>query len=168
MYGLTKGQAGPTSGLGFVARNVPSGTLVPPFNPLAAALAADATFVARGFAGDIRQLGRLVAEAVKHKGFGFVDIQQPCVTYNKVNTFAWYKDRVYDLAQDGHNPTNASQAWQRAREWPGGDGKRIPVGVFYRAERPVYEAAMPALKPGPLVERPPEPAAWRRMREEFR
>ena len=130
VYGLTKGQAAPTLNR--------SARLAPAFNPLAAGLAAGGTFLARGFAGDTKQLARLIGDALKHNGFAFVDILQPCVTYNKVNTFQWYKERVYDLALDNHDQSDISEARARALEWPGRKEDRIPTGIFYRSRRAVY------------------------------
>jgi 2-oxoglutarate/2-oxoacid ferredoxin oxidoreductase subunit beta len=143
---------------------------VPAFNPLAVALAANASFVARGFAGDVRQLGRIMALAIRHRGFALVDILQPCVTYNHVNTAQWYKERVYDLAAERHDSSSAEAARGRAWEWPNSEGndERIPVGVFYRKERPVQGDGFPALKRRPLVESKPDLARVRRMMDEFK
>jgi 2-oxoglutarate/2-oxoacid ferredoxin oxidoreductase subunit beta len=156
VYGLTKGQASPTSGSGFATKAHPEGTLMPAFNPLAAGLAMSATFLARGFAGDPRQLSKLMVEALRHKGFGFLDILQPCVTYNKVNTFQWYKERVRDVAPEQRNPADAAVARRLAPEWPSAvapaDVKSIPVGLLYKSSRPVYEDGFPTLKGGPLVD----------------
>jgi 2-oxoglutarate ferredoxin oxidoreductase subunit beta len=131
VYGLTKGQAAPTSSFGFATRNRPMGTLMPAFNPLAAGLAMGGSFIARGFAGDLKHLTRLIGDALSHKGFGFIDILQPCVTYNHVNTFAWYRERVYDLALEAHDPSDADAARKRALEWPDNeDSPQIPIGIF--------------------------------------
>jgi 2-oxoglutarate ferredoxin oxidoreductase subunit beta len=108
-----------------------------------------------------------MVEAVRHRGFGFVDILQPCVTFNKVNTFSWYKERVYDLSSGAHDPTSLEQARRRAREWPGPDEKRIPIGIFYKVERPVYEAGLPALKTGPLTGRRLDKTGVQKLFEEF-
>jgi 2-oxoglutarate ferredoxin oxidoreductase subunit beta len=170
VYGLTKGQAGPTSTPGVVTKGTPQGTLVPAFNPLLAALGVNASFVARGFAGDMPHLARLMIEALTHKGFGFLDILQPCVTYNAVNTYAFYRERVYDLAGEGHDPSDLKQALSRAIEWPGtgGEQSRIPVGVFFRAHRPAYEELLPSLRHGPLVRRVTNPKKLDAAIEEFR
>jgi 2-oxoglutarate ferredoxin oxidoreductase subunit beta len=167
VYGLTKGQPGPTSESGFATRARPEGMAIPAFNPLAAGLAMGGTFLARGSAGDQKHLARLITDALKHKGFAFVDVLQPCVTYNHVNTFAWYKERVYDLEAEGHVRTSLDDARRRAQEWPGNDG-RIPIGVFYEAERPVYEEQFPALKRGPLVVLPGETGKLKKTFGEFR
>ena len=141
VYGLTKGQVAPTSGVGFTTRNRPMDTLAPAFNPLAAGLALGGSFLARGVVGDMKHLVRLIGEALNHKGFGFIDILQPCVTYNHVNTFGWYRERVYDLALEAHDPSNADAARARILEWPSeGEVKQIPIGIFYRSRRAAYES----------------------------
>jgi 2-oxoglutarate ferredoxin oxidoreductase subunit beta len=169
VYGLTKGQAAPTSGPGLVAKAWPEGPHMPPFNPLAAGLAMGGTFLARGFAGDSKHLTRLLGDALKHRGFAFVDILQPCVTYNHVNTFQWYKQRVYDLALEGHDASDLEQARKRALEWPVAEEKdvRIPTGILYRSLRPTYEESFPALKRKPLTELQTDMGRLRRAIEEF-
>jgi 2-oxoglutarate ferredoxin oxidoreductase subunit beta len=140
IYGLTKGQASPTSDLGTVSKTTPLGA-VQPFRPLAVALASDVTFLARGFAGDIEQLTGLIEAGVKHHGFALIDILQPCVSFNHVNTFAWYKERVYKVEDKKHDPSDWSAAMVKAMEW----GDRIPTGIIYRNERPVFEDGLPQL-----------------------
>jgi len=141
VYGLTKGQLSPTSGPGLTAKSRPDGSRLPGFNPLVAGLAMDASFLARGFAGDQKHLTRLIADALKHPGFSFIDILQPCVTFNRLNTFAWYRERVYDLALEGHDQSSLDAARARAWEWPSEDSRaRIPIGVFFRARRQPYHS----------------------------
>jgi 2-oxoglutarate ferredoxin oxidoreductase subunit beta len=153
VYGLTKGQASPTSEAGFVTRTTPYGA-APPINPIFLALAAGATFVARGFAGDISHLSRLIRQGVRHPGFALIDILQPCVSFNHHNTYAWYQQRVYPLEADlAYNSGDKTAALARAQEW----GDRIPIGVFYQATLPTYEAQIPALRDGPLVGRETAP-----------
>jgi len=166
VYGLTKGQVAPTGGPRFATKNRLAGTLVPAFNPLAAGLAMGGSFIARGFAGDLKQLARLIGDALNHKGFGFIDILQPCVTYNRVNTFAWFRERVYDLALEGHDPSDADAARLRALEWPvEGDSVQIPVGIFYRSRRGAYESCG---RPGqPVVGLEPDLSAAKQALEEF-
>jgi 2-oxoglutarate ferredoxin oxidoreductase subunit beta len=134
IYGLTKGQASPTSMEGMVTKNQPFGVLSEQLNPMVMAIALDCSFVARGYAGDQEHLKGLIKEAVNHKGFSLVDILQPCVTFNKVNTYAWYGQRVYHIEPD-YNPEDRVQAFQKALEW----GERIPIGVIYRNHRPTFE-----------------------------
>ena len=149
VYGLTKGQPAPTVQQGFVSRLSPDGTAQPAFNPMAAALGAGASFVSRGFAGARDQLIRLIVAAVRHRGFGLVDVLQPCVSFNRVNTWQWYRDRVRELSTDQHDFGDIDKAFRVALEWPGGDS--IPTGIIYRVERPPYELVFPALKKGGLA-----------------
>ena len=148
IYGLTKGQASPTSGEGFVTKAQPDGVMSYPFNPVAVATAMKASFVARGFSGEINHLSVLIREAISHRGFALVDILQPCVSFNKVNTYAWYKERCKPLPKD-YDPTNHETALKVAFEW----GDYIPIGLIYRNDRPSYEERIPALRGGPLIQR---------------
>jgi 2-oxoglutarate ferredoxin oxidoreductase subunit beta len=148
VYGLTKGQASPTTQEGFVTKAQPDGVASSPFNPIAVAVAMQASFVARGFSGMIDHLAELIREALAHEGFGLVDVLQPCVSFNKVNTFAWYKKRCYTLA-DEYDPTDWQAAMQRAMEW----GDKIPLGIIYRNQRPTFESRLAVLEQGPLVGR---------------
>jgi len=146
VYGLTKGQASPTTDEGTVTKNMPFGVLSEQLNPLALAVALDCGFAARSFAGDVTHLKGIMKEAVRHKGFALVDILQPCVTFNKTNTYDWYKQRVYPL-EAGYDPENRSAAFTRALEW----GDRIPIGVLYRNRRPPYEDRVPVIAGRPLL-----------------
>jgi 2-oxoglutarate/2-oxoacid ferredoxin oxidoreductase subunit beta len=147
IYGLTTGQASPTSQMGQKTKSTPTGVIEHPVEPVSLALASGATYVARGFSGDVKQLTDLVAGGIQHKGFAFVDVFSPCVTYNKVNTFDFFRQRVYKLESAGHDPSDIVAAWQRSLEW----GDKIPVGLFYRTERPSYEDLEEVLAAGPLV-----------------
>jgi 2-oxoglutarate ferredoxin oxidoreductase subunit beta len=148
IYGLTKGQTSPTSRKGFVSNSTPFGVLEDPVNPLTWAIAAGATYVARGFAFDMNHLKALIVNGIKHKGFALIDVLQPCVTYNRINTADWYKQRVYKLEESGHNPNDRTAALAKAEEW----GDRIPIGLFYKAEKPTYEDGLPQIAGKPLVE----------------
>ncbi len=150
VYGLTKGQASPTSLEGMVTKVQTYGVISEPLNPVSLAISLDCSFVARAFAGDIEHLKEIIKEAVRHKGFCLIDILQPCVTFNKINTFEWYRQRVYRLGED-HDPHDRLLAFQKSLEW----GERIPTGIIYRHERPVFEERIPVLKEGPAVKRPP-------------
>jgi 2-oxoglutarate ferredoxin oxidoreductase subunit beta len=149
IYGLTKGQYSPTSDPGFITSTSPDGSIEMAANPLALALVAGGTFLARGFAGDTKGLADLIAQALEHRGYALVDILQPCVTFNKKNTYDWYRERVYNLAETDHDPSDRVAAFQKALEW----GDRIPLGVFYRTRRPTYEEQVVGLKTGPLAAR---------------
>jgi 2-oxoglutarate ferredoxin oxidoreductase subunit beta len=146
IYGLTKGQPSPTSMEGMVTKNQPFGVFSEQLNPLALAIALDCSFVARGFAGDIEHLKDLMKNAITHKGFSLVDILQPCVTFNKINTYEWYKQRVYHIEPE-HNPENRVEAFKKAIEW----GDRIPTGIIYKNNRPVLEERIPVIKDNPLI-----------------
>lgn len=145
IYGLTKGQASPTSDSGMKTKLQPHGVILSPFNPLSFAISLNASFVARSFSGDIKHLTEMIKEGISHKGFSIIDILQPCVTFNKVNTYAWYRERVYKLSD--HDPYDRRDAFGKALEW----GERIPTGVIYKNERHTFEQQVPALKNGPLV-----------------
>lgn len=148
IYGLTKGQPSPTTGEGMVTKNMPFGVISGRFNPLALAVALDCGFAARAYAGDQEHLKAIVKEALNHRGFSLVDILQPCVTFNKVNTYAWYGARTYRLAGD-YDPRDRAAAFAKALEW----GDRIPLGIIYRNERPTFEERFPVLAGPPLVRR---------------
>jgi len=146
IYGLTKGQPSPTTNEGMVTKNMPFGVISGQFNPIALAVALDCSFAARAFAGDTEHLKGIVKEAIGHKGFTLVDILQPCVSFNKVNTYDWYRQRVYKVGQE-HDPTNRVKAFEKALEW----GDRIPLGIIYRHDRPTFEERLPVLSGKPLV-----------------
>ena len=149
IYGLTKGQYSPTSDPGLVTSTSPGGALEVAANPAALALAAGGTFIARGFAGDAKGLADLIAAAIQHKGYALVDILQPCVTFNRKNTYDWYRERVYSLAETGHDTGDRVAAFQKALEW----GDRIPIGVMYQTRLPTYEEQVVGLKQGPIAAR---------------
>jgi 2-oxoglutarate ferredoxin oxidoreductase subunit beta len=154
IYGLTKGQYSPTSEQGKRTPTSPHGSIERPVNPEALALALGATFVSRGYSGELRHLVWLIGEALQHPGYALVDVLQPCVTWNRSYAYGFYKDRVYKLdEEEGYDPTDPAAAWEKAHEW----GERIPIGIFYRdASVPSYEEQVPALEAGPLVEQPLE------------
>ena len=146
IYGLTKGQASPTTAEGHTTKAQPGGVPSRPFNPIAVAVAMQAGFVARGFSGLKSHLTDLIQKAIAYPGFSLIDILQPCVSFNKVNTFTWYQKRCRELAT-GYDPTQWSEAMKTAMVW----GDEIPVGVIYRHDHPTYEEHFPVLKKGPLV-----------------
>ena len=153
IYGLTKGQASPTSMEGMKTKTQPFGVFSEQLNPMALAVALDCSFVARGFAGEPEHLKGLIKEAMGHKGFSLVDILQPCVTFNKINTYEWYRQRVYHIEAE-YNPEDRAEAFMRALQW----GERIPLGILYRNNRPVYEERIPVIKDTPLVRQPFDPS----------
>lgn len=164
VYGLTKGQASPTSDRGFVTRVTPWGVVGTPFNPMAIALAAGATFVARGFAAEVAHLTGLIVQAIRHPGFAFIDVLQPCVSFNPKNTYAWYRERAYKLEGSGHTPQDWAAAMAKAREWE----ERIPIGVLYQdTTAPPFHQHFPALKEKPLVKQRISPRGVASLVQEF-
>lgn len=125
VYGLTKGQASPTTQKGFLTAVQNTGVSTEPFNPIATAIAQDASFVARAFCGDVEQSKEILKKAILHKGYSLVDIFQPCVTFNKVNTFKWFKENTYYL-DENYDCTNRVKAFEKSIETD-----KLPLGVFY-------------------------------------
>lgn len=146
IYGLTKGQASPTTDEGTITKTQPFGCPSEPLNPLAMAVALDCSFVARGFAGDQEFLKELMKESLSHKGFSVVDILQPCVTFNKVNTYSWYKNRVYHIEED-YDPYDRLKAFEKTLQW----GDKIPTGVLFRNNRATMEEHIPVIQKKPLM-----------------
>lgn len=141
LYSLTTGQMSPTTKKGTVTPSTPNGSLEETFNPLANALINHATFVARGFAGNIPHLAGILAAAIKHRGFSFVDILQPCVTYNHDLPYSWYRSHIYQLDKTNHDPTNKALALQKSLE-----SDRLATGIFYTVSQPTYhEQILPPL-----------------------
>lgn len=139
VYGLTKGQATPTSQKGYKSPSTPFGVIEQPVNPMALALTAGATFVARGSAGDAIHLAKIIEAAIKHKGFSLVDIFQPCVTFNKINTYAFFMKNCYKLdTVEGYDTSNFGMAMEKAMQ-----SDKLPIGIFYQTERPTYEEEDP-------------------------
>lgn len=154
IYGLTTGQVSPTSLPGMQTKSTPTGNVEEPINPLTLALAAGCDFVARGFSGDTKHLAELYKQAIQHKGFALVDVFSPCVTFNRYNTYDWFRQRIVKLEEKGHDPTDFVAAMQEARKM--GDGE-VPIGVFYRNPnpRPPLDERDHVLASGPaLVKRP--------------
>jgi len=159
VFALTTSQATPTTKIGFKAKTVPKGSFEIPLNPLHLMLACGATFVARGYSGDMRHLRGLILEAVRHRGFGFVDVIQECVTFNPIREK--YGPRIYDLNKEGHNTTDFAAAWKKAKEWE----ERIPIGIFYRVEKETYEKQL--LGDRVLVDEKPLPSIQVLLQEFF-
>jgi 2-oxoglutarate ferredoxin oxidoreductase subunit beta len=151
VYGLTTGQASPTTEQGVHTPSTPAGVLERPLNTVGLAIAEGATFVARGFSDDVEHLTGLVKAAISHRGFSVVDVFQPCVTWNKLNTHAWFRDRIYKLEDEGWDPTDRAAATRLALETHDEltctpEECRVPIGVIYREEgRPTYADGLPQL-----------------------
>ena len=151
IYGLTTGQTSPTSRLGMKTKSMPFGNIEAPVNPISLALAAGATFVARGFSGEQKHLTELIKQGIQHQGFSFLDVFSPCVTYNHDNTYQWFRPRVKKL-EDGatYDPTDWTAAMEKSLLW----GEEIPIGKFFqRTDLPALHGAEPVLNDGPLVHR---------------
>ena len=165
VFGLTQGQASPTTEKGFVTRVQTHGVFLNPLNPLTVAMAFEAPFVARGYAGDVKQLTGLIKEGMATEGFALVDVLQPCVSYDRVHTFQWYKDRVYSINDNGYDTQDLMAAILKSKEW----GEKIPTGIFYKnTESPTYEQQSSVLKDAPpLVDRKPDPSRVERLLDSF-
>jgi len=147
IYGLTTGQTSPTTTKGHKTKSTPNGNFESPLNPLALAITSGATFVARGFSGEAKQLADLIQAGLDHRGFALIDVFSPCVTYNKVNTYPFFKERVYKLEDENWDASDFHKSLEKSFEW----GDRIPLGILYKTEQPTYEDSEPAFKNGPLV-----------------
>ena len=146
IYGLTTGQVSPTSRIGMKTKSTPFGSVEGPINPISLALSAGATFIARGFSGDQKHLTDLIKQGLEHKGFSFIDIFSPCVTYNHDNTYPWFKQRVKKLEDDAsYDSSNWMMACERSQIW----GEEIPIGKFFHStDRPSLDQAEPVLDTG--------------------
>jgi len=161
VYGLTKGQASPTLAKGIKTKSLPDPTILEGINPIALAVGAGYTFIARGYALDVRNLANLIAQAISHRGSSFIDVLQTCPTYNDLYTKEWFEEgnegqpRLYKLADTDydpvvHDPTNSDeiiakkvQAVGKSYEW----GEQIPVGVYYKIDRPTFADEMANRRP---------------------
>jgi 2-oxoglutarate/2-oxoacid ferredoxin oxidoreductase subunit beta len=149
IYGLTTGQTSPTSRIGMKTKSMPFGNIEAPVNPISLSLAAGATFVARGYSGDQKHLTEMIKRGIEHKGFSFLDVFSPCVTYNHDNTYQWFRPRVKKLEDDPtYDPSVWTAAMERSLLW----GEEIPIGRFFeRTDVPSLHEAEPVLNQGPLV-----------------
>ncbi|MBI4137480.1 2-oxoacid ferredoxin oxidoreductase [Candidatus Roizmanbacteria bacterium] len=151
VYGLTTGQNSPTALKGTKGKSTPQGTLEEPLNPTALAISQGASFVGQGFAGDIPHLTNLMQQAILHKGFSVVNVYQPCVTFNKLNTYAWFRQRVYHL-DENYDKTNKVAAMEKSFEIV----EKIPLGILYQVEKPTYEESIEQLGNTPLYQHNPQ------------
>jgi 2-oxoglutarate/2-oxoacid ferredoxin oxidoreductase subunit beta len=156
IYGLTTGQVSPTSRMGMKTKSTPFGSVEGPINPMLLALAAGATYVARGFSGEPKHLTQLIKRGIEHTGFSFIDVFSPCVTYNHDNTYPWFRERVYKLESDpGYDSADWNAAILKAQLW----GDKIPIGVLYQETsgsalhqlEPVLDSAVPLPHRDPRV-----------------
>jgi len=157
-YSLTTGQSSPTSKKGYVTKTTPWGEVKKPINPIGLSLSAGASFVARGFVGDLNHLTELIKKGISHKGFSHIDILQNCVSFNKINTLEYYKKKVYKLQEklwqdkleeeENYSAKDKLKALEKAEET-----KKLPIGIFYQESRPTYESTFPQLEKEALVEK---------------
>lgn len=163
IYGLTKGQASPTTSEGQVTSVQTEGSMNTPLNPIMLALAAGAGFVARAFSGDPQQLIQIIKAAIEYPGYAFVDILQPCVSFNKINTFAYYKSKVYHLPED-YDASNKGKAFELELNLT----EKIPTGIIYKEEKPNYHDKHMQLKAGnPLIDREVNKKVLEKLIQEF-
>ncbi len=148
VYGLTTGQTAPTAAKGYKAKSTPSGIIEVPLNPIALAVTQGATFAGQGFSGDINHLTELIVAGISHKGFSLVNIFQPCITWNRETTFPWYRERIYKLTKDNHDPGNVMKALEKSMELE----TKLPIGVIYQSDRPTYTGSLPQLESKTLIE----------------
>jgi len=153
IYGLTTGQASPTSLEGAKTKSTPFGDIEEPVNPIALAISSGATFVARGFSGDPTHLAELIKQGILHKGFALIDVFSPCVSFNTLNTFDWFRQRIYKL-DVSYNPHDLMAAFDKATEAERSNWSKIPIGLFYQTSKPVYSELDIALKNGSLIKQP--------------
>jgi 2-oxoglutarate/2-oxoacid ferredoxin oxidoreductase subunit beta len=151
IYGLTTGQLSPTSREGMKTKSTPYGSVERPMNPITAAIMNGATFVARGFSGDGKGLVELMKKAIQHRGFSFIDVFSPCVTFNHDNDYPFFRQRVKKLEDEGHDPSDWKAACEKAMVW----GETIYTGLFFQFKgRETLEEQEPVLQGGPLARRP--------------
>jgi len=147
VYGLTTGQASPTAQIGMVTKSTPTGVVDPPFTPASLAIFAGATFAARGFTGDIPYLSELMEQAILHKGFSVVDMLQPCITFDKIHTYQWYRERVQKVNVSEEKLGNKKESLDLAMTF----GETIPIGVLHKRTAGTSEDREIVLKNGPLA-----------------
>ncbi len=146
IFGLTTGQASPTSEMGLKSKTTPDGNIEKPVNPLLFTLSAGATFVARAFSGDPRHLQEVIKQGIAHRGFSFIDVFSPCVSFNKTNTYDYFRKRVYQYTAEDLSDFN--KAFAAAHEY----GDKIPIGIFYKKDEPVYDDFDPVIANKPLID----------------
>lgn len=148
VYGLTKGQTSPRSELGFKTKSTPHGSIEAAIHPMEMALTVGAGFVAQSVSSDLKQLTHVIEEGIKHKGFSLINVYSPCVTYNKINTYDWFKENLVNLADDpNYDPSNRQMAMQKLMEHHG-----LVTGIIYQnKERKSYEELIKGFKEEPLA-----------------
>ncbi|MTI49255.1 2-oxoacid:ferredoxin oxidoreductase subunit beta [Sporosalibacterium faouarense] len=164
IYGLTKGQGSPTTGKGHKTSMQFEGVYADEFNPIAFAISLGCSFVARSFSADKDHLSEMIKAGMEHNGYALIDILQPCVTFNKINTYKWYKDRVYYI-EDDYNPYDKVEAFKKSQEWE----NKIPIGVIYKEDKPTFIDRIPQIKDNPpLINKKLDPKNAIKFMEEFK
>lgn len=148
VYGLTKGQTSPRSATGFVTSSTPKGAIEVPVSPLELALSAGATFVAQGFSSNVKELTSLIEQGINHNGFSFINVYSPCVTYNKINTYDWFRKNLVSVDEiEGYDNTDRSVAMKAVMEHDG-----LVTGLIYQNKaRPSYQDLLPDYDKEPLI-----------------
>ncbi|NTU68203.1 MAG: 2-oxoacid ferredoxin oxidoreductase [Chlorobiaceae bacterium] len=163
VYGLTKGQASPTSRQRMKTPVQVGGVVPEPFNPIAVAISLDAPFVARAWAGDVEQAKAIIMQAISFRGFSIVDVFQPCVVFNKLNTWQWFREHTCALPE-GYDPTDRVEAFRLALQ-----DEKLPLGVFYRNDRRALYEDLAGVPDKPLFSRqPPEEGMLKQMIDRYR
>ncbi len=149
IYGLTKGQTSPRSDAGFKTKSTPNGSIEPPVSAMEMALTVGATFVAQSFSTDLKEMTQLIEAGIKHKGFALINVFSPCVTYNKVNTYDWYKENLVKLSDiEGYDPSDRVNAMKTLMEHNG-----LVTGLIYQdTERKSYQELLTGYSEKPLTE----------------
>jgi len=149
VYGLTTGQVAPTASRGYKSKSTPTGIIEIPINPITLAITSGATFVAQSFAGDAPHMIEMIKKGIEHKGFSLVNILQPCVSFNKINTYQYYKERTYKLTSD-YDSSNFKNAVNKSLEI---NKEKFPLGIIYETTRPTYTEELNQLKEDTLINR---------------
>ena len=148
IYGLTTGQVSPTSEVGMKTKSTPFGNFERPYNAVTSSIMNGATFVARGFSGHGKQLLSLIQQAIEHKGFSFIDCFSPCVTFNKHNSYDFFRERIKKLEDEDHDPSDWKSACEKAMHWD----DMIYTGLYYKNEDvPALNDQEPVLEAGPVA-----------------
>lgn len=151
IYGLTKGQTSPRSGEGFKTKSTPEGAVETTLSPLEIAIASGATFVAQSFSSDIKQLTSLIEQGIQHEGFSLINVFSPCVTFNKVNTYDWFKEHIINLdTVPDYDPVNRALAMGKLME----TGSMITGLIYQNREKKSYENLVHGFKKEPLAHQP--------------
>src|SRR5690554_5680133 len=148
IYGLTKGQTSPRSEMGFKTKSTPSGSIESPLNVMELAISSGAGFVAQSFSSDLKELTSLIEQGIQHKGFSLINVFSPCVTFNKINTYDWFKENLTSLSSiEGYDPGDRTQAMNTLMEYNG-----LVTGLIYQnKEKPAYESLVKGFKEEPLA-----------------